>query len=207
MNDSPSRPSGLCSTATTTHSLDQFRQLLTHYLLVIGQQYELLLLECSALRADARLWSDQRQRLQRLLTQHHELLLSFRSLLEQPHQLPEEVISLRDLPLLFLQNAESQTRHLLDLLASFPHSEQERAPARQRLRQHQALLQGWEQLLHYYDELIFHLRLLSDQMRFLLRRLSFERQEDVALLEHPMEAAPAPESEPAAQAGTDAEKN
>ncbi|MBX5459089.1 MAG: hypothetical protein IRZ31_19525 [Thermogemmatispora sp.] len=180
MNDSPGRPSGLFSTPTTVHSLDQFRQTLNHYLAVIGQQQEVLLSEYIALRGQARLRLDQRQRqhLQRLLSQYQEQLLSFRGLLEQPQALPDEVVPLRYLPLLFSQNAESQTRHLLDLLTALPSVEQERAPARQRRQQQQqALLQSWEQLLHYYEELAFHTRALSDQTRFLLRRLSLERRE------------------------------
>ena len=180
MNDSPGRPSGLLSAPTTMHSLDQFRQTLNHYLAVIGQQQELLLSEYIVLQGQARLRLDQRQRLQRLLGQYQEQLLSFRGLLEQPQVLPDEVVPLRYLPLLFLQNAESQTRQLLDLLTAFPPAEQKRAPARQHQRLQQAFLQSWEQLLHYYEELVFHTRALSDQTRFLLRRLGLERRETAA---------------------------
>ncbi|WP_069802284.1 hypothetical protein [Thermogemmatispora onikobensis] len=180
MNDTVGRPAELSSAPTTRHSLDQFRQTLNHYCAVIGQQQEALSLEYLALRSQACLQLDQRLRLQRLLSQYHEQLLSFRGLLEQPQQLPDEIVPRRYLPLLFLHNAEGQTRHLLDLLIVLPPAEQERAPARQRQRQLQTFVQSWEQLLHSSEELTFHTRALCDQTRFLLRRFSCEARGDTA---------------------------
>ncbi|MBX5449020.1 hypothetical protein [Thermogemmatispora sp.] len=182
MNDTLGRSSDLFATPTTMHSLDQFRQLLNHYLAVIGQQQEILSSEYLALQGQACLRLEQRQHLQRLLSQHHEQLLSFRGLLEQPQALPDEIVPRRYLPLLFLQNAESQIRYLLDLLTALPPVEQERTSTRQRQRQQQSFLQGWERLLHSYEELAFHTRVLSDQTRFLLRRLSAEQREQRAVL-------------------------
>nr|BBH93259.1 hypothetical protein KTA_14580 [Thermogemmatispora argillosa] len=184
MNDTLGRSSGLFAAPTTPHSLDQFRQTLNHYLAVIGQQQEALSSEYLALRGQARLRSEQRRHLQRLLSQYQEQLLSFRGLLEQPQALPDEVVPRRYLPLLFLQNAESQTRHLLDLLTALPPVEPERTSTRQRQRQQQqTLLHSWERLLHSYEELTFHVRALSDQTRFLLRRLSVVQRDTAAAAE------------------------
>jgi hypothetical protein len=177
MTDSTGQHSGLFLSPSLPLSLAEFQRVLSNYVATFELQLR------SLRNLDRRLQSEQAlgrahcRQISTLLDANSQALESFSGLLERYENLPDEVVSRRYLPLMFLQNATLQTQRLLQLLGRLQESGRQGGTRKRQQLQQQELLAEWERLLHQYEELLFHARALSDQTRFLLRRrLSQERQ-------------------------------
>ncbi len=192
MKDSQGKHSGPAGTQGDVLSLAEFQCLLSQYLVAVEQQLWQIRAYNEILQESHLLWPDQCQTLHTLLKGNHTTLQAFRRLLERYQMLPGEIVPRRYLPLLFLQNAELQTRRLLTLTQAC--SETPDLPRRERMRQRQEIDSAWQHLLHHYEETLTHGRVLSDQARFLQRRRKEqpERRDESPSSPFPLEEEPDP---------------